>query len=235
MDFLPHFPLHLDSIALFAITLILGLVGGECAKRSYFLPIISGYIFIGFLFGPGGFNIVNKNVLETSRIFVNISLSLILFELGRHLDFRWLIRDRGLLYMGATESFLTWLVIFIFTYYFIHLTFLQAALAGTIAMATSPAVVMMVAHDLTSEGPITRRTLILTSLNNLFALLIFTFLLPFIEPNTTTFSVKLIHSFYQLIGSVLLGIGMFKIAKLIAYFIGKNKDCLLYTSDAADE
>jgi Kef-type K+ transport system membrane component KefB len=224
MDLFPHFPIHLDSIALFSITLILGLIGGEFAKRSYFLPIISGYIFIGFLFGPGGFNIVNQDVLATSRIFVNISLSLILFELGRHLDFRWLLRDRGLLYMGATESMLTWLAIFSFTYFFIHLSFLQSALAGTIAMATSPAVVMMVAHDLTSEGPVTRRTLILTSVNNLFALLIFTFLVPFIEPSNTTFIVKLFHAFYQLMGSVILGLTMFKLAQLIAHFIGKNKD-----------
>lgn len=224
MDLFPNFPIHLDSIALFAITLTLGLIGGEIAKRSYFFPIITGYIAIGFLCGPGGFNIVTADVLATSRIFVDISLSLILFELGRHLDIRWLKRDRGLLLMGLAESSFTWIVIFFFSYFYIDLSFLQSTLVSTIAMATSPAVVMMVAHDLTSEGPVTRRTLILTSLNNLFAILIFTLLIPFIESTHITLFAKFSHAAYQLIGSIIFGLLMFKLAQIIAFFIGKNAE-----------
>lgn len=222
MHLFPHFPIHLDSIALFSITLILGLIGGEIAKRSYIFPIITGYITIGYLCGPGGFNIVTADVLATSRIFIEISLSLIAFELGRHIDFRWLRRDHGLLYMGIAESGLTWLVIYIFSYFCIHFTLFQAALISTIAMATSPAVVMLIAHDLTSEGPVTRRTLILTSLNNLFSIVIFTLLIPFIQSNATTLQ-KITLALYQLIGSFIFSIILFKLTKLIASFIGKNK------------
>lgn len=137
MDLFPHFPIHLNSTALFGLTLLLGLIGGEIAKRSYFFPIISGYIAIGFAVGSGGFNIVNSSVLATAHIFVEISLSLILFELGRHLDFRWLYRDPGLLLTAFAESGLTFAAIFSITHWFIGLALLQSALAGTIAMATS--------------------------------------------------------------------------------------------------
>ena len=171
MDLFPHFPIHLNSMALFGLTLLLGLIGGEIAKRSYFFPTLSGYIAVGFAVGPGGFNIVDSSVLATANIFVEISLSLILFELGRQLDFRWLYHDYGLLLTAVAESAFSFFAIFAVTHWYIGLAWLQSALAGTIAMATSPAVVMMIADELASEGPVTRRTLILTSINNLFALI----------------------------------------------------------------
>lgn len=224
MELLPHFPLHLNSMALFGLTLLLGLIGGELAKRARFLPIITGYIAIGFLMGPGGFNIANPSILATARIFVDIACCLILFKLGRHLDFRWINRDRGLLPTAIAESGLTFLLIFIIINQFVGLSRLQSSLAATIAMATSPAVVMMIANDLSSEGPVTRRTLILTSINNFFALIIFTLLLAFSHPQQTSVSVNLIHGAYQIIGSILLGIIMYAFATGIAFLVGKNKE-----------
>jgi Kef-type K+ transport system membrane component KefB len=223
MDLFPHFPIHLNSLTVFGLTLLLGLIGGEIAKRLYFLPIISGYIAIGFAVGPGGFNIVNPSVLAIAHIFVEISLSLVLFELGRHLNFRWLYRDYGLLFTAITESSLTFAAIFSLVHWYIGLAWLQSALAGTIAIATSPAVVMMVAHDLSSEGPVTRRTLILTSLNNLFALVIFTLLLPLVQADHLPLSTKVAHAVYRLSGSVFLGFMIFLLAEVVAYLTGKNK------------
>lgn len=224
MQIFPYFSMYLNSVALFGITLLLGLIGGELAKRSYFFPIISGYIAMGFLIGPGGFNIINSSMLASARIFVEISLSLVLFEMGRHLDFRWLRKDYGLLLSSITESGLTFSAIFIIIYFIVGLSKLQAAFAGAIAIATSPAVVMMIAHDLSSQGPVTRRTLILTSMNNLFALIIFTFLLPLTQHDIPSGSIKLFHAAYRLFGSFALGLVMFVVTQLIAYFIGKNKD-----------
>lgn len=222
MHFLPHFPIHINPIALFGLTLLLGLVGGDLAKRSRILPTISGYIAVGFLVGPGGFDIVTPSLLAHARIFVDLSLGLILFDLGRHLDFTWLRHDRGLLPMAITESTLTFTCIFIVLSVF-HMPLLSAALAAAIAVATSPAEVMMVAHDLSAEGPVTRRTLILTSLNNLFGLTCFTLMLPFSQANVSGLFI-IAHSIYRLIGSASLGMIMFFLTKAIARFIGKRKE-----------
>src|SRR5688572_16947051 len=99
MNYLPNFPLHFNVLTIFGITLLLGLIGGELARRIPFFPRISGYIVIGFLLGPDGFNIINQSMLVTTRLFVDISLGIILFDLGRHLDFIWLRNDKGLLLM----------------------------------------------------------------------------------------------------------------------------------------
>lgn len=221
MQFLPHFPLHVNAVSLFGLTLLLGVISGELARRSYYFPKILGYIAVGFLLGPSVFNVVTPALLSGSRIFIDISLGLILFSLGRHLDIKWLKHDTGILKMSLMESFLTFTFIFLMFITF-HFPWLQAALAATIAIATAPTVVMMVADDLSSKGPVTRRTLILTSLNNLIALIIFTILLSITKYRMTYDMVG--YTAYLLFGSILLGLSIFFIAMIIAYFIGKSKE-----------
>lgn len=222
MQFLPHFPLRLNPVALFGLTLLLGLIGGEIARRSRILPTISGYIAVGFLVGPGALDIVTPSLLANARIFVDVSLGLILFDLGRHLDFTWLRHDRGLFPMAIAESSLTFMFIFA-VFYLFNLPLLSAALAASIAVATSPAEVMMVAHDLSSEGPVTRRTLILTSLNNLFGLTLFTLILPLSDAKASLWMISA-HALYRLLGSVGLGMIMFYLIIGIGRLIGKRKE-----------
>ncbi len=221
MQIFPHLPLHVNVVSLFGLTLLLGLLGGELAARFIFLPRILGYIAVGFLVGPNALNMVTPSLLSGAHIFVNISLGLILFTLGRHLDFRWLRHDGGILSMAIVESSLTF--IFVFTLFIVfQFTCLQSALTATIAVATSPAVVMMVSDDLQSKGPITRRTLILTSLNNLFALLLFTILLPMTQSDGVFYI--FLSILYRLVISIMLGMMIFAITLSIAYFIGKKKE-----------
>jgi Kef-type K+ transport system membrane component KefB len=219
MHLLPH--LHVNVVSLFGLTLLLGLLGGELAARLSFLPRISGYLAVGFLLGPNCLNMVTPSLLAGSHIFVDISLGLILFTLGRHLDLRWIRHDKSVLHMAIVESTLTFLFIFALFIAF-NFTWLQAALTATIAVATSPAVVMMVADDLNSKGPVTRRTLILTSLNNLFALFLFTILLPMTQ-SLDVFDLS-ISIGYRLCVSIFLGIVIFAMTLGIAYFIGKKKE-----------
>ena len=221
MHIYPHFPLHVNVASLFGLTLLLGLIGGKLAHRSPFLPIISGYIAVGFLVGPSATNIVTPTLLSGANKFIDISLGFILFALGRHLDIRWLRHDFGILYMAITESTLTFIFVFALFILF-HFPWLHAALAATIAVATSPAVVMMVADEFSAKGPITRRTLILTSLNNVLALLLFNILLPMTISNNVGYLIE--HISYLLFGSLILGITIFMVTLGIAYFIGKRKE-----------
>jgi len=224
LHFLPTLPSQLNVIALFGIILLLGLMGGELARHVRFLPRISGYIVIGFLLGPGGLNIVGTPVLIITRLFVDISLGIILFDLGRQLDFTWLRHDKGLLPMAIAESSLTCIGIFIVIYYFVGLAWLPSALAASFAMATSPAVVLMVAHDLSAEGPVTRRAFVLTSLNNFFALVTFTILLPMTKLTFIHASTIWLHAGYLLLGSLIVGITMFVLIRIMAGLIGKQKE-----------
>lgn len=224
MYFIPYFPWHTNPFALFGLILLFGLLGGEIVHRIRFLPRITGYMAVGFLFGPGGLNVVNQTVLANTHIFVDISLGLILFELGRHLDFEWLRHDHGLLFTALAESALTFVSIFCILFLLAGFSSLSAAMAATMAVATSPAVVMMVAHDLSSEGPVTRRALILTSLNNLIAISIFTFLLPMTQSALSSKFILFLHGAYCFFGSIVLGLIMFWVTRLIGRLTGKHVD-----------
>src|SRR5690349_21042111 len=156
MDFIPNFPLHANLTVLLSALLILGLIGGEITKFSRFLPGILGYIFVGFLIGPNALNLITSNFLYNSHLFIDIALGLLLFELGRHLDLIWLKHDCQLLSIALAESGLTFLLAFTI-FKFLNLSWLAATLAASIAVVTSPAVVIMVAHDLCAQGPVSRR------------------------------------------------------------------------------
>jgi Kef-type K+ transport system membrane component KefB len=224
MIFLPALPLHTNVITLFGLTLILGLIGGELARRIPLLPTISGYIAIGFIFGPGGFNIISPSVVADTRLFVDISLGLILFEVGRQLDLTWLRYDYGILLASIAESSFSFIAVLLFMHYQLSIGWLPSAIAGSFAMATSPAVIMMVSNDLSAQGPVTRRTKLLTSLNNLFALLTFTTLLPFTISEKTKSAVSVFHIAYLLGGPLALAFVMLIIIRLIATLTGKHRE-----------
>lgn len=222
-QFFPNFPLHLNPVALFGILLLLGLFGGEIARLSRFLPRITGYIAVGVIIGPHGFNLVSLSLLSDAQIFVDVAVGLILFDLGRHLDFKWLSHDLNLLSMSLMECTLTFIFIFFILCLF-NIPYLISAIGATIAIATSPAIVMMVTHDISAKGPVTRRTFILTSLNNLIALVLFTILLALTQIKTSGFLIIIEHIIYRLLGSIMVGFILFYLTLSLSYLTGKNKN-----------
>lgn len=214
--------IYIRPLLVGGLILLLGLLAGELVRRLAFFPRISGYILAGFLVGPTFLNLVTPSLIKDTRIFVDIALGIILFDLGRYLDFSWLKRDHSLMVMSFIESGLTFVLLFI-TLHFFGLPTLPAALAATVAIATSPAVIMLVAHDLSSDGPVTRRVFILTSLNNLTGLLIFTILIPLTQIGVPQISM-IMQALYRLSGSLLLGFMMLAVVKGIGYCIGKRKE-----------
>ena len=220
-DFLPAWPPAANSFALFGLLLLAGLIGGRLAATTRVLPAITGYILTGFLLGPGVLGWLTESALEETRIFADISLGLIVFELGRRLDLEWARHDRWLLPMGLAESALSFLAMFALLSFF-DVPRLEAAVAATIGVATAPAVVLLVAAELKAEGPATRRSLWHVALNNIVAMLGIALLLPFVEARVSgTPWNPIARALWLVAGSFLLGYVAFRVARAIARFIGK--------------
>ncbi|HUL41017.1 MAG TPA: cation:proton antiporter [Burkholderiales bacterium] len=222
-DFLPILPLTLTPPLLFGLLLLLGLLGGEVA-RLFALPRITGYLLVGVLFGPGGLDVLSRDLIQESRVFVDISLGLILFELGRRLDYQWLRRNRWLFATAIAESaFAFWAVYFGLRYFHYEPAF--AALAAAIGIATSPAVVLLVAHELRSEGQLTERMLLLTAINSVFAFFSVTMLLPFLLlEQHAGWEKTLLQPLYVTLGSLLTGfVGSYLVLRF-AGWLGKRED-----------
>jgi len=204
MDFLPTWPLRFNELLLFSLLLAAGILGGHLAGRTRFLPRITGYIVAGFLLGPGLTGLLTPELLENARLFTDIALGLILYDLGRQLDIHSLRRDPWLLSTAALEAVLTFFLIFA-ALRLAGVTPLNAGLAAAIGISSSPAVILLVVRQLNARGPVTQNALNLVALNNVIAFLVFLTVLPLlhIEQKANVLTI-ILQPLYQL--SVSLGI-----------------------------
>src|SRR5882762_1342860 len=205
--FLPALPLPSNQIIWVGVLLIAGVVGGEIAKRAFFLPRITGYAAAGLALGPDGFALLGRPMLDELGVFADISIGLILFELGHRIDLAWLKRVPRLALTSLAESGLSAILVYFTLTQLFGVGPLHAAVAAAIGLATSPAVVMRITADLGAEGQVTERTLLLTALNCSIAVLALTALIP---------------SLYLVGGSFVLGLAASVLTLQVLQWIGKR-------------
>lgn len=166
------------------------LVGGRLAALCH-VPRVTGYLFAGMLLSPslahllGWPPLLRAEALDTLELLSQVALGMILLTIGGQLRpenlRRW--RQRILVYSLA-EAGLT-LVLVGAAAFAINGLWLRHAVAGLtvgetslhlmvflglIAVATAPAVTLMVMRECESEGPLTQTTLTLVGLDNILAL-----------------------------------------------------------------
>ena len=224
LDFLPQLPFAFSQPVLFGALLVLGLLAGEAVRRYAALPRITGYVLAGVLLGPQASNLLSADALLDARLLVDLSIGLIVFELGFRLDFGWLRRNPWLLVTALAESLLCFWSIYATLAYFGFRPLLAAA-AAAIGTATSPAVVMVVAQELRAQGQVTERMLLFTAVNSIFAYLALTLLLPFLYfEQASGWQDALLHPLYLLAGSVLAGFAASVLMLRLAGWIGQREE-----------
>ncbi|MBI4123518.1 MAG: cation:proton antiporter [Betaproteobacteria bacterium] len=224
LDFLPQLPFAFSQPVLFGALLVLGLLAGEAVRRYAALPRITGYVLAGVLLGPQASNLLSADALLDARLLVDLSIGLIVFELGFRLDFGWLRRNPWLLVTALAESLFCFWSIYATLAYFGFRPLLAAA-AAAIGTATSPAVVMVVAQELRAQGQVTERMLLFTAVNSIFAYLALTLLLPFLYfEQASGWQDALLHPLYLLAGSVLAGFAASVLMLRLAGWIGQREE-----------
>jgi len=224
LDFLPQLPFAFSQPVLFGALLVLGLLAGEAVRRYAALPRITGYVLAGVLLGPRASNLLSADALLDARLLVDLSIGLIVFELGFRLDFGWLRRNPWLLVTALAESLFCFWSIYATLAYFSFRPLLAAA-AAAIGTATSPAVVMVVAQELRAQGQVTERMLLFTAVNSVFAYLALTLLLPFLYlEQASGWQDALLHPLYLLAGSVLTGFAASVLMLRLAGWIGQREE-----------
>ena len=209
---------------LFGALLVIGLMAGEAVRRYAALPRITGYVIAGAVLGPHGSGLLSDNALFDLRLLVDLSIGLIVFELGSRLDFDWLKRNRWLFVAAVAEC--------VFSFWAIYAALaisgfrpLLAAMAAAIGTATSPAIVMLVAHELRAEGQVTERMLLFTAVNSVFAYVALMLLLPFLHlEHAASWQQALFHPLYLLAGSSLAGYVACMVLLWLAAWLGKREE-----------
>jgi Kef-type K+ transport system membrane component KefB len=205
VDFLPTWPLSSNTLFFFGLLLFCGSIGGFLAHRLSWLPSITGFMLVGFLVGPNVMGLVSYEELASSRIVVDVALGLILYRLGLSLDIKDLVRDKSLLAISVVESALTFAAVY-YGLAWVGVIGLPAAVIAAVAISSSPAVLIHVAHELGASGPVIDRAESLVALNNVIAFMVFAALLPALyaegqAPIETVIGAPL----YSFLGSAALG------------------------------
>lgn len=214
--------LQWNALLVFGGLLLFGLIAGYIVSKSPWVPRITGYLLVGFLLGAGGFNLLSGEVLKVTNIFADIAVALVVYQLGRYVDIGWLRREKWLLITVGVSSVLC------FGFVSIALTWfgtdsVMALLGGVMAIATAPAVVLVVLRDLKAEGQVTRRLAAMTALNNFVAVLAAYALLPVIAHEAGTPVWTLIqHTLYSLVGSAILAYLTYWLMMPLARLLGRE-------------
>lgn len=209
---------------LFGALLIAGLLGGEIANRIAALPRVTGYVLVGMAAGPHALGIASAPLFAEARVFVDLALGLIVFELGHRFDLDWLARNRWLAVAAIGESVGAFFAIYAGLTYFGHPPLL-AACAAAVGTATSPAVVMVVSHELRASGQITERMLLFTAVNCVFAYVALMLFMPLVHlQHETSWRSAILHPTYLLAGAALLGFAGSRLLLWIAKWLGKRED-----------
>jgi len=221
--FLPEWPLALGQFVLFGALLIAGLFGGEIAQRVG-LPRITGYVLVGVAAGPEVLGLVRAPLAGEGRALIDVALGLVVFELGHRLDFEWLKKNPWLALAAVGESAGAFFAIYAAMLYFGYAPLL-ASCAAAVGTATSPAVVMLIAHELRASGQITERTILFTACNSVFAFVALMLLLPFLHlEHEADARTALLHPLYLLGGALLLGFVACQVMLVLAGWLGKRED-----------
>jgi Kef-type K+ transport system membrane component KefB len=224
LPFLPAFPLVLSQLMLFGALLAFGLIAGEAFRRYLALPRITGYVAAGVLLGPEVSGLLSRDSLFEARLLIDLSIGLVVFELGYRLNLDWLRRNRWLSGAALAESALCFGVIYL-ALALLGFRPMLAATAAAIGTATSPAVVMLVSAELRSEGQITERLLLFTAVNTVFAYVVLTLLLPLLHlEQRADWRMALLHPLYLFAGTLLVGYLACLALLQLARWVGKREE-----------
>jgi NhaP-type Na+/H+ or K+/H+ antiporter len=224
LGFLPQLPPVFGQPAMFGALLHAGLLGGELVRRLLGLPRITGYVLAGVLLGPQASGLLAPGALGEARVLIDLSLGLIVFELGHRLDVQWLRRNRWLFIAAIAESAFCFGAVLVALLAF-GFQPLLAATAAAIGTATSPAVVLLVAHELRASGQVTERMLLFTAVNCVLAYIALTLMLPFLHlEHAVSWREAVLHPLYILGGSALVGFVASLALLWLAGWVGKRED-----------
>ena len=226
LTFLPDWPPTVPAAFGVAALALFAVAAGEGAARLR-LPRLFGYVAAGALFGAGSYVLRLLRLEEipspTLQFTLEFAASVILFDLGQRVSFGWVRRNPALLASSVAESGLTFAVVF-FAMRFFDIDAWASALIASIAMATSPAVALAVTRELRAQGQVTERTLLLTALNSIYAVMLSTLLLALVreEPGARAAEV-LLHPAYLIVGSLAVAALGARLFLLVLSFIRNDR------------
>ncbi|MDE2599554.1 MAG: cation:proton antiporter [Rhodocyclaceae bacterium] len=156
-------------------TLLVAWMLGELGHRHLAVPRITSYGVVGI--GIAVIMNVSKTLFQVDDLWsltllAQIAFGLLLFELGYRINLAWLRHNPWLALNALVEFIATFVVVFYVAKLF-DLLPVPALLLASLAVATSPLTILPVVNEMKSGGQVTERTLHLSAINCVLAIVAF--------------------------------------------------------------
>ena len=217
-----------------ALIIILGLGADYLFKRLQ-LPGLIGILIIGVLVGPFLLNLMSPEMMRVSGDFRKIALIVILLRAGFELRRDALRRvGRAAVIMSSVPAVFEIAGVMLVAPKLLNMTYLEAAILGSILAAVSPAVVVPLMIDFMDRGRGSKKgipTMVLgaSSLDDVFVIVLFTVFLGMYGGEQTNIYLKLGEIPISIVLGIILGLipGYFLYRLFTKYDWGPPKRTML--------
>jgi len=232
----------MNIILSFAVILLAGLLAQRILRKVKF-PAVTAYLFLGILIGPEVFNLVSKQILQSSDLISNIVLSIIAFGLGQNFSKKNLSKiGKSIFCISILEACGAFLCVS-FVFFFLFRQPLPLSLVfWSISSATAPAATVMVIKEYKAKGALTDTLLGVVAIDDAWCLIIFSVslaiaqalispLLRFSGPLSQSFYLTkaFLYSLLKIGGSFALGAAVALIFSYFSRYIKRGTNLLIYT------
>ncbi len=148
------------------------------------LPVITGYIIIGFLLGNIPFLSSHLNpYFSRIAIYVDeLALAVISFEMGMEFKIRNLLEiEKEIFIITLVQGLFTYAVLFLGFKFILHATTPVALIVSSIGIATAPDVVILMLRETNSKNKLAKYLRGIVTLDDLLTEIIFIATIPFVE------------------------------------------------------
>ena len=220
---------HLNLVLLFGLIILCGAFGARLFQKLH-IPQVVGYITIGIVLGPW-LNIISQQTVQALEPFSLFALGVIGFLIGGELKREFFAKFGKqvfviLLFEGGVAFLLVLLLSFFALCYFYgwQTALVVGVVFGAICSATDPASTVNILWEYKARGPLTSMLTAIVALDDALALILYISsisLAGFLTGRKQAGLWPLIfHSFYEVIGSLSLGVA----AGLVLRWIAKRSE-----------
>ncbi len=165
------------------ILLIIAIYSGRFFKHLK-LPVITGYIIIGFMLGNIPFLSSHLNpYFSRIAIYVDeLALAVISFEMGMEFKIRNLLEiEKEIFIITIIQAAFTYIILFLGFKFLLHATIPVALIISSIGIATAPDIVILILRETRSRNKLSKYLRGIVTLDDLLTELIFIATIPFVE------------------------------------------------------
>jgi hypothetical protein len=209
-----------DPILAIGALVVLASVVGEAGVRWLRLPRITGYALTGMALGSLG--VVPLPLMPGLRSAVDLCLGFVLFEVGARIDLGWFRRAPWMAALAVAESAFTGGALYALLHLAFGLTPGVAACGAALGISTSPAIALRAAAELSAQGQVTERMLLLSATNTMVAVLVLTGAMPLLSGEPLLSAV--LRSASVLVGSLALAVLVAASGLVTLRLLGKRRE-----------